>query len=155
MTRAQRFWAMVKKGSPNACWLWLGCIKPQGYGDFCYRYPSRHCSAHRFSYTLHFGKIPKGKWVLHSCDNRACVNPAHLFLGTNLDNVRDMVSKRRHRPRGLTPNNPHVGITRRQLGNGTIKFEAVIWNGKSQKYLGRFADLKEAIRARYLSSIHV
>ena len=94
----RRFWAKVTK-TPD-CWLWQGRPKDNGYGLF--RAIDYQHYAHRFSWELHFGPIPEGSGyhgmcVLHKCDNRLCVRPDHLFLGTNYDNVQDMHKKGRAR----------------------------------------------------------
>lgn len=91
----QRFWAKVQKSSD--CWIWTASKRNKGYGAFAYTWKGQmiHDRAHRFSYRLHLGDIPDGLFVLHRCDTPACVNPAHLFLGTNYDNVRDMHAKGR------------------------------------------------------------
>jgi hypothetical protein len=95
----ERFWEKVDRSSgPNSCWPWTAAMGTTGYGNF--RCPYGH-KAHRIAYFLANGPIPKGKWVLHTCDNRKCCNPAHLFLGTAKDNTQDMIKKGR---RG----NPHV-----------------------------------------------
>ena len=86
-TLAARFWAKVVKGA--SCWDWTGTRQPAGYGII------GKVGAHRISWELHNGLIPSGLWVLHRCDNPGCVNPAHLFLGTNGDNVRDAIAKGR------------------------------------------------------------
>lgn len=80
---------------PDECWLWLGTRFTQGYGYF--RMSGKTGKAHRASYLLFVGEVPEGSHVLHRCDNRACVNPAHLFLGSNLDNMRDRDAKERGR----------------------------------------------------------
>ena len=90
-----RFWQKVDRRSEKECWEWTASCVTAGYGYFSYRLKPE--GAHRFSYLLHHGEIPKGMFVCHSCDNPKCVNPSHLFLGTNLDNVKDMVRKRIHR----------------------------------------------------------
>jgi len=93
----KRFWAKVEK--TDNCWLWTGSKRNKGYGAFVYADKNGKVvqgRAHRFSYEIHVGEIPEGLFVLHKCDNPGCVNPDHLFVGTNQDNVTDMVSKGRH-----------------------------------------------------------
>ncbi len=87
---------------PSGCWVWTSTMKSNGYG--CIQIGSRVdgsrriVRAHRASWALHNGPIPDGLHVLHHCDIRSCVNPAHLFLGTNADNVRDREKKGRGLP---------------------------------------------------------
>lgn len=87
---SDKFWCRVEK--TDSCWIWKGSCDQGGYGQFETREKyARH--AHRFSYFLHYGEIPNGMCVCHSCDNPSCVNPTHLFLGTNLDNINDRQKK--------------------------------------------------------------
>jgi len=79
----------------NGCLEWKGAIKSNGYGQFkCLNKKWFH--AHRYSYEFFIGSIPVGMCVLHSCDNRKCVNPDHLWLGTKQDNTHDMFNKNRN-----------------------------------------------------------
>ncbi len=95
---ALRFFPKVRK-TPR-CWLWTGSRYPNGYG-YVYLGPEpgrargRYEAAHRVSWRLHKGEVPVGLRVLHKCDNRQCVRPGHLFLGTSQDNSVDMVKKGR------------------------------------------------------------
>lgn len=92
-----RFWAKVdKSGGPEACWLWTACKSGFGYGNIWVT--NKMKQAHRVAYELFVGPIPAGLCVLHSCDRPLCVNPAHLFLGTYLDNNRDRKMKGRNAP---------------------------------------------------------
>ena len=87
---AQRFWAKVRKG--EGCWEWQGGIGKHWYGQFDFRFA---CRAHRAAWILTYGNIPNDLQVLHRCDNKRCVRPSHLFLGTQKDNVVDCVNKGR------------------------------------------------------------
>lgn len=89
------FWKHVSPGQPNECWEWQGCtIKKFKHGQF--RYKNKGYLAHRVSYEIHIGPIPDGVNVCHSCDNPSCINPAHLFLGSQIDNIADMIKKGRN-----------------------------------------------------------
>lgn len=89
----EKFHSMVMPEPNTGCWLWNGKIHNGGYGIMFTNGTSY--LTHRLSYTIHKGKIQKGLFVCHTCDVRSCVNPDHLFLGSNEDNVADMVRKNR------------------------------------------------------------
>lgn len=96
MTRANTiaaFNAKYVKDKETGCWLWKGYTDPKGYGIFSLR--GKQYRAHRFNYERYNGKIDNQLYVCHHCDVRNCVNPSHLFLGTQDDNMKDMVKKGR------------------------------------------------------------
>ena len=93
----EQFWKQVKRGPPDQCWPWTGNTNHGGYGQFHKGKGKARTTvrAHRHAWEITKGEIPKGKKVLHDCDNPPCCNPKHLWIGTQLDNVRDMAAKGR------------------------------------------------------------
>lgn len=110
----ERFWSKVDKKSAHECWEWIG-TRLKRYGTF--RIPNgskfgSRISAHRYSYFLHTGYMPKRQeCVCHHCDNVWCVNPNHLFLGTHLDNMKDKAKKGRA-SRLVGERNPNSKLSR-------------------------------------------
>lgn len=147
-----RFWVKVDKVGPiplhrphlRSCWLWIGGREHYGHGRLTIR--GIVWKAHRLSWVLHFGPIPDGLFVLHQCDNPPCVNPEHLFLGTQPDNVHDMQAKGRGRtaqqfgianPMTKAPNGDVVIIRERYAVGGVTQKALGIEFGLSQTQIGR------------------
>lgn len=89
-----RFWEKVAKNPDGGCWVWTASVNERGYGRFWIARLGV-MKAHRFSWEMANGAIPRGLFVLHRCDVPACVRPDHLFLGTAKDNARDAIAKGR------------------------------------------------------------
>lgn len=90
---SKRFFDKVMPEPNTGCWLWIGAINESSYGSM--RVNKKTLLAHRISFELHSRPIPKGKLVLHRCDNSLCVNPAHLYIGTDSDNTKDKLLRGR------------------------------------------------------------
>lgn len=105
---AERFFPLVKRGA--GCWVWQGNFSAQGYGRLQYK-KVRHL-AHRLSFEIHNGPITDGKYVCHKCDNTACVNPAHLFLGDQFANMADCAAKGRF---VAGEKSPHAKLTKKAV----------------------------------------
>lgn len=114
-----RFWKKVHKTS--SCWLWTGSVDKGGYGRIWSIQSNTRLRTHRYSWELHNGPIPEGAQVLHNCpdgDNPACVNPNHLFLGSNNDNVADMMKKGRHGSGAIPLTKEQVAAVRQLRSTG-------------------------------------
>ena len=137
----QRFWAKIKTRPGDGCWMWCGSVAPNGYGlAHSGGMTGRYSGAHRLMWTLAHGQIPDGMSVLHRCDVRACVNPAHLFLGTQSDNIRDCVLKFRHPRRQLRPEDV-IEIRRACAGGATQMSQA-------RRYDAPYGTINAVVRGR-------
>lgn len=116
-THLQRIVSKFEIGpTRESCWLWMGHLN-KGYGQFSRGGHGSSGSAHRAMYALFRGPIPRGMCVCHACDNPRCVNPAHLFLGTQADNHRDMMSK----GRGIFPGAPGSKNAKARLNENQVR----------------------------------
>lgn len=138
-----RFYAKVVK---KDCWEWVGCKFHYGHGVF--RHRGKNLKAHRVMAALEFGMVPDDKNVNHICDNPSCVNPKHIYIGTQKENAQDMA--RRGRAKGVPPcsvgeNNPNAKI------NGMIAKEIYnyAWAGENQRLIAE----KYGISTKLVSAI--
>lgn len=141
----ERFFQNFGQPNENGCRIWTGgSFKKSGYGRICEGGDKgKTIYAHRLSWTIHYGDIPSGLCVLHRCDVRMCVNPDHLFLGTNAENMADKVAKGRQ-SRQSGESNPSAKLTkgdveeiRRRYSSGLISQETLAeYFGVSQTLIG-------------------
>lgn len=129
----QRFWIKVDKSSQ--CWNWTASKGRGGYGQF--RFNGKIVRAHRFSYAEKFGAIAEGLFVCHTCDNTSCVNPDHLFLGSDTENKSDMYSKKRH---VFGENHPNAVLSKETI----LDIRTDVDNGLSQRVIAKKYDTQRS-----------
>lgn len=124
----ERFLSKVDTRGDEECWIWKSSVNKNGYGKFGVT------TAHRMSYILFVGNIPDGMLVCHTCDNPPCVNPKHLFLGNNLDNIRDCVNKGRQHKQGGEDSHNHKLTWNIVLDMRTMHNNGVLKKDIAEKY---------------------
>ena len=104
--KIERFWSFVRRSENDECWIWNGRKDKNGYGVFIFE--GKSYRTHRLAWILTTGgELPPALKVLHKCDNPSCINPKHLYPGTNADNMRDMVLRGRSLKGKLNPSHLH------------------------------------------------
>ena len=136
-TLQERFEAKFEKRGSSDCWEWTASRRKDGYGQF--NIAGRIQLAHRIAYQLYVGEIPEGMCILHHFDNPSCVNPSHLFLGTQADNMIDCMNK----DRGFHPvgekhwnaklTGEQVGVIRQMSSDGARNVDLVKLFGVSKQ----------------------
>jgi hypothetical protein len=124
-TPAETLRAKIKKNLETGCFEWTGAISSRGYGSI--RVAGKTVTTHRLAYALSYGEIPSGLYVLHKCDNPKCCRPEHLFLGTQDDNMKDMVAKGRQAKNqiGQTKHTPELIEQCHKLRSEGLSFSKV------------------------------
>ena len=137
----ERFWdKVIKSDVPGECWKWTGSKNNCGYGTFGVNYKT--ITAHRFSYALHNGQIPDGMLICHKCDNPSCVNPSHLWLGTNADNTKDRESKGRGNYTNPAKGEKHWNV---KLSESDVqKIRELIFLGNTNRHIAKMYNMSEA-----------
>lgn len=129
-----RFWSKVKIGNPDECWEWQSSLDEKGYGHFQFSHNNPlgrdNPRSHRVSWVIRFGKIPENMCVCHTCDNRSCVNPDHLFLGTYEDNNKDRKEKGRS---AVGENAPTAKLTEKDV----VLIKKLISKGATQRAIAK------------------
>jgi len=147
--RIAAFWNRVEiTADDNQCWLWNGAFQKGGYGITCMG--TKNVLAHRVAWMYPDYVIPDGMFICHSCDNRACCNPKHLFLGTLKDNVEDMVKKGRQ-AKGFSL--PHCKLTNNQIreirfrytNESIFQYQLAIEYGIDQSYVSYIVNDKKRV----------
>jgi len=143
----------------NECWIWRGYKNRHGYGQMTLR-GGRNEYSHRLSYNLFVGAIPKGKCVLHKCDNPPCINPDHLFLGTRKDNVTDMDKKGRRNSGSYNSVKTHCSRGHEYTADNTVYYSWAktphITSRRCKKCMKMWNDIRnaETKRLRQASNGH-
>lgn len=139
-----RFWQHVQIG--EKCWEWQAGKTSDGYGTIGISRTKKAVLAHRLSWQMHFGPIPAGALVLHSCDNPPCVHPGHLFLGTQADNMADMKAKGRRKGIQSTPKN---GVWNRPRGERNPAHKLTDLQVRELRFAFAAGSSKRSLAARF------